>query len=85
VSLDIPFEAATVNAGSFAALLEICASVSRNELPETFVVATRIEAIPTVTGLSAIRTLTSLHVAGQRLTKTNPQFIAGNQFVLFIL
>jgi hypothetical protein len=78
VSLDVPFEAATVNAGLAAAMLEVCASVSRNDRPETFVAATWIEAIPPFTGLSVIRTLNSLHVAGQRLAKTKSQIIAGN-------
>jgi hypothetical protein len=62
----------------FAAMLEVCASVSRNDRPETFVVADWLEAVPPFTGLSVIRTPNSVHAAGQRLGKTNFSLIAGN-------
>jgi hypothetical protein len=85
VSLDESFEAAPVTADVFAALLEACASVSRNDRPVTFVAPVWFEAVSPFTGLSAIRTPSSLHVAGQRLAKTKSHFIAGNHLVLFTL
>jgi hypothetical protein len=72
-------------AGFFAVLLEAWSSASRNDRPEALVAAARFEAIPPFTGLSAIRTPGTLHVAGHRLVKTKSQFIVDNQLVLFTL
>jgi hypothetical protein len=77
-SLDEPFEAVTADANLFAKLLEVCASISRNDRPEAFVAPAWFEAILPFTGLDVIRTPHSLHVTGQRLTKTKIHFIAGN-------
>jgi len=85
VSLDEPLEAATANADLFAALLEVCASVSRNDCPVAFVAAAWFEAVLLFTGLSEIRTPCSLHVAGQRSAKTNFDFIARKWLFLFAL